>query len=572
MNILRGTPASAGIGIGAVFIIPGDEQAPIAKRTISANEVPLQWERFLRATEQVLRDIESMTNPANTEQAAIFDSYKMMLQDPVFIAQIKAAHESSLVTIEHVVFTQYRAFADTLRTAGDEYMTQRADDICDVFGRVVAALTDSAPFDMNTVPPNAVIVAQSLRPTDAVILERKKARALIVEKAGVTSHLGILVRNYGIPAVFGIDGIGEKVKNGETLIVDGTDGAIFVAPDTATLKKYDTDAKTEEARRKTLDRFRTQAAATKDGTRIRVLANIGTSAEAAAAFAEGADGIGLFRTEFLFMEKKRFLTEDEQFDVYKSVLQTAGDKPVTIRTLDLGADKMISALDAAAEADANPLLGYRAVRFCLDHRPVFTAQLRALFRASVYGNLKIMFPLICSLEELNQVLAVVTEVTAELAAQHIAFNTAVPLGIMVETAAAALTAESLAPKSAFFSIGTNDLTQYTLAVDRDNPKVSHLFSEFHPAVLGLIEQTVRAAENGSIPLSVCGEMASTGAGIALLVGSGVRTLSMSANRIGGAKELLSRFTVDEFSAMAQTARGMSTASEIRSYLQNALKC
>ncbi|MBQ7753961.1 MAG: phosphoenolpyruvate--protein phosphotransferase, partial [Treponema sp.] len=364
--------------------------------------------------------------------------------------------------------------------------------------------------------------------------------------------------NYGIPTVVGLEDISKKVRNGETVIIDGKSAEILVSPDRNTIEEYKGKIREEYQRKLSLRSFLNKPAETKDGTRFKLYANIGTPEEAEVALAEGADGIGLFRTEFLFMAENgaslnaaaRSFSEETQFQAYKSVLEIMGDKPVTIRTLDAGGDKSINSVDIPVLDEKNPLMGLRAVRLSLANPQVFKTQLRALYRASVYGNLKIMFPLITSVSQVRQCLDLVKQVQKELEAENIPFKKDIPVGIMVETAGAALVSDCLGKLCDFFSLGTNDLTQYTLAVDRENPHVADLYNEFNLAVLRLIQMTLNSAQDANIPVSVCGEMAGRADSVMVLGGMGIRTLSMSPKLISSTKELLSRFTIMELEAIS----------------------
>ncbi len=570
MKILQGVSASAGIGSGMVFVVPETEQTAVDKKSISKSEVESQWKRFLQALEQVKKDLRAIDGSNDKDQTAIFEAYTVMLDDPVFTEQIKNAHASSLLNIEYVVYEQYQLMAETMRSAGDAYLSQRADDICDVFGRVVNVLLEKKRFEIESVPENAVIVAKMLLPTDAVMLAKRKPAAVVLAEGGVNSHFAILARNYAIPAVLGIKDILQNAANGDRAIVNGDTGSVIINPDEVKARQYERDRAAEEKREKELAAFRTKEAASSDGVKFGVFANVGSVEEAETASQEGADGIGLFRTEFLFMNANRILSEDEQYDVYSKVLKTMGKKPVTIRTLDAGADKVVPLEELSGADETNPLLGWRAIRVSLAKVEMFKTQLRALFRASVHGNLRIMFPLVCTVEELEKALEIVDEVKAELKQQKIKFAEDVKIGIMVETAAAAFISDFFAEEADFFSVGTNDLTQYSLGVDRDNTRVSYLFDEMHPAILRMIQQVVKNAAAKDIPVSVCGEMASRPAGIAVLAGLGVRNFSMSASQVCTAKELLSKHSVKEFEALAQKALNTSSAAKIKKLAESLL--
>ena len=455
---------------------------------------------------------------------------------------------------------QFKAeeYAAKLRQAGNYYLSERAQDITDVFGRVLDEMLDIHPFDIDTVPDGSVILATSLSSADTIILSKRKIAGLALSEGGVSSHVVILARNYGIPTVVGLEEISKKVRNGETVIIDGKTAEILVSPDRETIEEYKGKIREEYQRKLSLRSFLNKPAETKDGTRFTLYANIGTPEEAEVALAEGADGIGLFRTEFLYMAQSsaslnaaaRSFSEQTQFEAYKSVLQIMGNKPVTIRTLDAGGDKLINSVDLPNIEEKNPLMGLRAVRLSLEYPNILKTQLRALFRASVYGNLEIMFPLITSVDQVKECLELVNVVKQELDAEKIPYQADTPVGIMIETAAAALISDCLSKVSDFFSLGTNDLTQYTLGIDRENQHVSGLYNEFSLAVLRLIEMTVRSAKENNVPLAVCGEMAGRQDSVMVLAGMGIRNLSMSPKLISSTKELLSRFTIAELEAIS----------------------
>lgn len=445
-----------------------------------------------------------------------------------------------------------------MRQAGNYYLSERAQDITDVFGRVLDEMLDIHPFDIKQVPDGSVILATSLSSADTIILSKRKIAGLALSEGGVSSHVVILARNYGIPTIVGLENISKKVRNGETVIVDGKAAEILVSPDKTTIDEYKSKIRQQFEHKQSLKTYLGKPAVTKDGTKFHLYANIGTPEEADIAASEGADGIGLFRTEFLYMAQSgvslnaaaRTFSEDNQFEAYKHVLMVMGNKPVTIRTLDAGGDKLINSVEFPVLDEKNPLMGLRAVRLSLKCPNVLKTQLRALYRASIYGNLQIMFPLISSFFQVKECLEIVEQVKKELKAEGIPFQEDIPIGIMIETASAALISDCLAKTCDFFSLGTNDLTQYTLAVDRENPHVSELYNEFSLSVLRLIEMTITSANAAKIPVSVCGEMAGRHDSVMVLAGMGIRNLSMSPKMISETKELLSRFTIEELQAIS----------------------
>ena len=564
MEVFLGIPAADGTGIGTAFVIPDPVKRAIPQHHINIDQINRGWSRFEAAVQTVTLSLSehldslSKTSERDRAQREVFETYILMLGDPVFKQEVREFYEKELFNIEYTVQFKAEEYAAKLRQAGNYYLSERAQDITDVFGRVLDEMLDIHPFDINSVPDGSVILATSLSSADTIILSKRKIAGLALSEGGVSSHVVILARNYGIPTVVGLEEISKKVRNGETVIIDGKDAEILVSPDRNTIEDYKQKIRDEYQRKLSLRSFLNKPAVTKDGTKFKLFANIGTPEEAEIALAEGADGIGLFRTEFLYMAQSgaslnaaaRSFSEQTQFEAYKSVLQIMGDKPVTIRTLDAGGDKLINSVDLPAIEEKNPLMGLRAVRLSLEYPNILKTQLRALYRASVYGNLEIMFPLITSVDQVKQCLEIVNVVKQELKAENVPFQEDTPVGIMIETAAAALISDCLSKVSDFFSLGTNDLTQYTLGIDRENQHVSGLYNEFSLAVLRLIEMTVRAAEEHNIPLAVCGEMAGRQDSVMVLAGMGIRTLSMSPKLISSTKELLSRFTIEELEAIS----------------------
>ena len=564
MEVFLGIPAADGIGIGTAFVIPDAVKRAIPQHHIKIDQINKHWLRFENAVQTVTLELSSYldslskTDPRDKAQREVYETYILMLGDPVFNKEVRDFFETELFNIEYTVQFKAEEYASKLRQSGNSYLSERAQDITDVFGRVLDEMLDIHPFDIKQVPDGSVILATSLSSADTIILSKRKIAGLALSEGGVSSHVVILARNYGIPTIVGLEDISKKVRNGETVIVDGKEAEILVSPDKSTIDEYKAKIRQEFAHKQSLKAFLDKPAVTKDGTRFKLYANIGTPEEADVAVAEGADGIGLFRTEFLYMAQNgaslnaaaRNFSEENQFEAYKYVLSAMQGKPVTIRTLDAGGDKLINSVEFPVLEEKNPLMGLRAVRLSLKCPNVLKTQLRALYRASVYGNVEIMFPLISSYCQVKQCLELVNEVKKELTAEGIPFKHNIPIGIMIETAAAALISDCLAKTCDFFSLGTNDLTQYTLAVDRENPHVAELYNEFSLSVLRLIEMTISSANAANIPIAVCGEMASRQDSVMVLAGMGIRNLSMSPKMISGTKELLSRFTIQELQAIS----------------------
>lgn len=565
MEVFLGVSAADGAGIGSAFLIPDQIKRAIPQTKISKEDIEEGWERFTSAKTAVAEDITEKLSKLPVDkstaiQREIFEAYILMLSDPVFLKEVRTEYETTLFNIEYTLNFKSEEYAARLRNAGNDYLAERAQDITDIFGRVLDEMLGIHTFDINEVPDGSVIIASSLSPTETIILSKRKIAGLALTEGGISSHVVILARNYGIPTVVGLHGtsLRKKVQNGQMVIVDAECAELLADPDEETIAQYRRTIENRRKEQEFLTEYLDKPALTKDGERFTLYANIGSPEEAETALKAGADGIGLFRTEFLYMAKAdtshhaaaRSFNEDEQFEAYKHVLTIMKDKPVTIRTLDAGGDKLINSVDIPSFNEKNPLMGMRAIRLSLAYPQVLKTQLRALYRASVYGKLRIMLPLITSTEQVEQSLVIVDEVKKELAAEHIPFDDKVPVGIMIETAAAALTSDCLAKTSDFFSLGTNDLTQYTLGVDRENSNVSGLYDEFNLAVLRLIAITITNAKKYGINLSVCGEMAGRHDSILVLGGLGIRSLSMSPNLISRTKHLLSQFTVAELQAIS----------------------
>ncbi len=555
MKSFNGISAAPGIGIGKIHLVPNIKNAQIPKMLIQEAERNSGWLRFESSLQSTKEYFSSLLNTSNKEQQSVVQTYLLMLEDTDFIGQIKQEYEKNNLNIEFIIHKKVYESAEQLKSIGDSYLAERAIDILDVYGRVVHSMLGYISPDFDGVPEGAIIAAHSLQPSQAMVLFQKGIDGLILCEGGISSHMAILARTYGIPAVFGIEKVESSLPHGAEVIIDATKAIIILEPDQKTKKEYVLHKTKTEQRLNKLAAFISKKAVTKDGTSIQIYANIGSVDEAKIAEKEGADGIGLFRTEFLFMqaaEQGTLIDEETQYEAYTSVLEIMKGKPVTIRTLDAGGDKLVPLEGMPGQSEKNPLLGNRAIRFCLSRPDIFKTQLRALYRASVHGKLSIMLPLLTDVDQLKQTKKLIQEVQAELKKENIAFTKSVPLGIMIETPAAAVTADLFASQCDFFSIGTNDLIQYTISVDRDNIEIAHLFSEMHPAVLRMIRYTIASANQAGISLSVCGEMASQTESLELLIGLGVRNLSMSPKKISEIKAFLSQKELSKMKEKANT--------------------
>ena len=554
MRIFQGISASTGIAIGKAFVISKKEQHTIPKVQITEDERVPGWNRFEKSIETVVDYYKNLIDTENSEQEAVIQTYLLMLSDTDFLNQIKKEYDISNFNVEHIISKKITETTTQLRAVGDEYLSERAQDIEEVFEKVLFNMLGYASVGIETVPADAIVVAENLMPSEAMQLFRKKIKALVLQEGGVSSHISILVRTYGVPSVFGVENPTAGIETGNIVVVDATKSLVIVEPDKTIRNDYQTKQENAEKRNRELATFVTQKAQTKDGVPVIIYANIGTVEDAYLAKDEGAEGIGLFRTEFMFMEaaeKNNILDEEEQFNAYKTVLQIMGDKSVTIRTLDAGGDKIINLKGMPGIEEKNPLLGCRAIRFCLQQKEIFKTQLRALYRAGIYGNLKILLPMITSSEQVDETKKLISEVKEELLKEGKSFKDDIPLGVMIETPAAAIISDYLADRCDFFSIGSNDLTQYINAVDRENTDVAHLYDELHPAVLRMIKHSVLSASQSDIPISVCGEMAGREESLKCLIGMGIRAISVSPKLISEVKQILSKYSEAEMHEVSE---------------------
>jgi phosphotransferase system enzyme I (PtsI) len=531
-----GIPASRGYAIGQAFI---KKHVELNITDEKVQDVAKEKDLLRKACDKSKAQLEKIKKKAldsmGEEKAMVFDAHLMLFDDPEFIGAIEGEIENNGLNALKAASDVSSSYIAIFESMDDEYMRERAADIKDVAKRLMnnlAGIEDS--FDIEDT--NTIVIAHDLTPSDTAQLDRDKVIAFLTDIGGRTSHSAIMARTLEIPAVVGLNDITESVQNGDILIVDGIEGRVIIDPDHDTVTKYvalqEAYNKEKEELRKLVD----VEAKTKSGKRIEVAGNIGKPEDVHKVIENGADGIGLFRTEFLYMDRDDMPTEDEQFESYKYVLEKMEGKPVVIRTLDIGGDKQLPYL--AMPNEMNPFLGYRAIRLCLDRTDLFKIQLRALLRASVYGNLKVMFPMVSSLSEFLKSKELVEECTAELKAEGHEVSDSIEWGIMVEIPAAAVVADELAKHVDFFSIGTNDLIQYTLAADRMSEKVSYLYDPMHPAVLRLIKMTIDGAHSQGKWCGMCGEMAGDETAIPTLVEYGLDEFSMSASSILRAKQII----------------------------------
>ena len=533
----KGISASKGYAIGNV-VLQESEKIVITEKTIS--DVSSEKARLQSAINVSREQLVLIKNKAELEMGAdkaeVFESHIMLLDDPEFIGSIETDIETNLINAEKALDNTTKSFLKIFADIEDEYLRERAADVKDVSNRILCNLVGRKPQDFSLSSNNTVIVSHDLTPSDTAQLDKSKTVAFLTDIGGKTSHTAIMARTLEIPAVVGLKDISTTVKNGDLVIVDGVEGLVFINPDDLTIGEYKAKKEAFEKEKQELQKLSKVKTFTKGGKRVEVVGNIGKAEDVLKVLENGGEGVGLFRTEFLYMDRDSMPTEDEQFEAYKFVAEKLEGKPLVIRTLDIGGDKKLSYLPLPEEM--NPFLGYRAIRICLDRTDIFKTQLRALLRASVFGNLKIMFPMIGSVEEFLQAKVIMKECADELTKEGIAFNKHIDTGIMVEIPAAAVIADEFAKHVDFFSIGTNDLIQYTLAADRMNEKVSYLYNPLHPAVLKLIKMTIDAAHANGKWCGMCGEMAGDETAVKILVEYGLDEFSMSASSILKAKKLI----------------------------------
>jgi len=569
MKELVGVPASSGVAIGKVFLYKDDIFSQIPRYSIQQGNVEGEWKRFVEANQSAQREVQDLRDRAQREmgddQAKIFEAHLLMLSDEDIHDQLKNRLESNLENIEWIVWENSRALAQKLSTAQDPALRDRAADIYDVSRRLLNNLLSIKKISLTELTWDCVLVAHDLLPSDALIMNKSHVKALVLDMGGMTSHTAILARAFEIPAVLGLSNASLEIKDGDTVAVDGNSGRVIVNPDETTLQKYRTITVNLQKIAGELGALRDLNAETLDGVRVQLKANIEIPEEAEHAIQYGAEGIGLYRSEFLFLTQGSATDEEPQYRAYRTVVSAMGGKPVTIRTLDVGGDKLIPELQSKAEK--NPLLGWRAIRFCLSHRDLFKTQLRALLRSSVEGNLKIMFPMISGIEELEDALAVLEEAKAECRKRGQAFAENLEVGTMIEIPSAAMTADILAKRSAFFSIGTNDLVQYSIAVDRGNERTAYLAQPFHPAVLRFIKRTIDAAHTMGIPVAMCGELAGDPQATGILLGLGLDEFSMSASSIPRVKKVIRSSRASDCRLLAENALALSSYRDVQTLVQ-----
>ena len=562
---IRGIGVSPGIAIGPTLVF-GVQSFDIPKFNIE--DVDAELARFERTVIAVRGELERLyertAEAIGEEHADIFKAHLMFLEDVTLREEVERRVASEHLNAEFLVGEWIARYTKIMASVPDARFRERTQDLVDVGNRILARLLNANIDGLDHMDRPSVVVAHDLSPSDAAKLDMTNTLGLATDVSGPTSHTAILARAFEIPAVVGLKFVGSHALPSDTIVVDGSNGVVVVRPNAKTLARYEDERVRSERSRKALLAAELRPNVTKDGHKVPTQANIELPMELSHSLRTKAQGIGLYRTEYLFLNRATLPSEEEQYEAYTEAAKSMAPAPVTLRTLDLGGDKFVSHLHLAQEI--NPQLGWRAIRFCLERPDIFKAQLRAMFRASVHGNVQIMFPLISGLDELMHVKAIVREVHADLEKRGVPFKKGIPIGTMIEVPSAVEIADLLGQECDFFSIGTNDLIQYSLAVDRVNEKIAHMYEPAHPAVLRMIRRTIKAARAAKIPCAVCGEMAGDPVFTELLIGLGITSLSMSAVAIPAVRAEIASVRYTQAKRFAARVMRMGSVAEIRETL------
>ncbi|WP_027712982.1 phosphoenolpyruvate-protein phosphotransferase PtsI [Dickeya chrysanthemi] len=570
--MISGILVSPGIAFGKALLLKDDEIV-VNRKKISADQVEKEIELFLTGRAKASQQLEAIKQKAaetlGPEKEAIFEGHIMLLEDEEFeqeiISLIKDDHASADAAAYSVIETQAKA----LEELDDEYLKERAADMRDIGKRLLKNILGLHIVDLGDIQDEVILIAKDLTPSETAQLNLNKVLGFITDIGGRTSHTSIMARSLELPAIVGTTDATQKIKNGDFIILDGVNNKIYQNPDQATIDQLKAVQEQYNTEKYELAKLKDLPAITLDGHQVEVCANIGTVRDIAGAERNGAEGVGLYRTEFLFMDRDALPTEEEQFQAYKAVAEAMGAQAVIVRTMDIGGDKDLPYMDLPKEE--NPFLGWRAIRICLDRKEILHSQLRAILRASAFGKLRIMFPMIISVEEVRTLKAELEMLKAQLRAENKTFDETIEVGVMVETPAAAAIAHHLAKEVDFFSIGTNDLTQYTLAVDRGNELISHLYNPMSPAVLTLIKQVIDASHAEGKWTGMCGELAGDERATLLLLGMGLDEFSMSAISIPRIKKIIRNANYEDAKALAEQALAKPTAEELSSLVSRFIK-
>jgi phosphotransferase system enzyme I (PtsI) len=572
MQRIKGIAVSHGIIVGRAFLVGSAEQV-VPHRTIDESEVTAQYARLHAALAAAGAEIAELSERTRrelgNEPAKIFEFHAGLLRDKALVAAIERRISGNFVTAEQAVADQFRVLVDQFKRMGNEVFEQKANDIIDLERRVLGHLMGEEKSRLAQLDAPAVVVAHELTPSQAAAMDRSKVIAIVTDLGGRTGHTSIVARALGLPSVVGCQRCSTEVEDGDEMIVDGNEGIVILRPDARTLEEYRRKQERSQRSRAAMRELSGLEAVTKDGHRIQLMGNIEFPEEIEAVLANGGDGVGLYRTEFLWLTRKDPPTEQDHMDAYLRAIKLLKGKPLTIRTCDLGADKYTQA--QMEEPERNPFLGLRSIRHSLANPAEFKSQLRAILRASAHGPVKTMFPLVSNLMELRQGKLMIADIGEELEDEGVAFDRQMPVGVMIEVPSAALMARTFAAESSFFSIGTNDLVQYTLAVDRGNERVAHLYQAAHPAVVYLAKSVVRAARSAQIDCSLCGEMAGEPLYSMLLLGMGLRTLSMVPDQIPVVKRVIRSVTMEQCERLARRVGSFDSERQVETALRDELR-
>jgi len=567
MEKISGIAVSPGVAIGKAVIIDSQDHR-IPRRTIPPSLLVSETERIQKSFERAIHDLtqleQSHHDLGQLKIQDIFAVHRRFLQDETLQKQICDLVRNESITAEYAVFATLENKKRHFRKIRDRYISERAIDIVDIEKRLLGHLIELKRNYLEHLTEEVIVVSKEISPTQVAILDRKYVRGFTCDTGGKTSHGSIVARSLGIPVVIALVNLTEKVHRGDTLIIDGAQGIVILNPDEQTIQQFNQKVKVFRELKQELSLLKDVSAVTKDGIRITMLCNIEFPEEAEQVLEVGADGIGLFRTEFLYLRNKLEPSEQQHLEVYNKIVQIMRQRPLIIRTMDIGADKYTQSKRFVVEM--NPFLGLRSIRFSLKHPDTFKTQLRAILRSSCQGNIKIMFPMITMYKEVVQIRSVLRDVMLSLREEGLQYKENVPIGVMVETPAAAIMAHTFAADVDFFSIGTNDLTQYTLAVDRGNEQVSSMFSSIEPSVLYLIKKCFESAAKANIDVSICGEMAAEPKYIMLLLGMGFRSFSLTPSMLLEIKKIVRSITIEECEQIAKKVSEMKFESEISNFL------
>ena len=561
--MLKGKGVSIGINFGKVVVLK-NQKREIEKKNVDNPEQEL--EKFKQAFNAVINETEDIIKDLNGTELDIMQAYLMIMQDPSLISETENLIKNLNYNAEYAVEEGFNSVIQIFETMEDQYMAARSRDIADIKNRILAKLFNEETVNISKLHPDTIIVATELTTSDTAKLDFKNVSGIITEIGGTNSHTSIMARTHLIPAITKVEEATKILKNGDYIAIDGSLGEIYLNP---TQEEKEKLLKLKEQilhEQEELEKYKGTETKTKDGYKVELVANIGTPSDVEIVQKNTAEGIGLLRSEFLYMDSENMPSEEEQFNSYKEVAEKMQGKQVIIRTLDIGGDKELKYLKL--EKEANPFLGYRAIRLCLDNLNIFKTQLRALLKASNYGNIAIMFPMISSIEELRDAKKILEECKKELDNENIPYKKDIKVGIMIEIPSAALVAQGLAQECDFFSIGTNDLIQYTVAVERGNEKISKLYTKFHPAVIKLVKESIEGAHDAGIFCGMCGEAASDELYIPLLIGLGLDEFSMNANNILKSRKIISNLEKDECIELAKEVLRLTSAEDVEKVLKN----